>query len=637
MPQIIEVPRVGQVEFPDGMDDAAITKAVKNLMMKGSYARPKDALDNPKMATEGMSGTSKFLAGVGKSISDTGMGLGQLLGLTSGKDVTETRARDAALMDTGAGMAGNIAGSIGMALAPGGALKAAGMGANALGAANAASRLSTAGGALMAPRSIGGALGVGAGMGVIQPAADMQERALNAGIGSVASAAIPVGMRAFSAGKAAVEPFYESGRQQILGRALREAAGGDEAAVMARLQAASQPAVGPFRPGAEKTLAGELVPGSLPTAAQVGDNAGLAALERAAMATNPTVTNDLVTRQTAQNAARVRAIEDMAGSDGLRDFTRAELQSTADDLYGNAFKKGIDLKRDAATGAFLSKSAQAARKGEITKLLQNPYIAEAVPEAKKLMQGQFKSIGDPLGSVEGLHYVKKALDDKIGAAKGNEQRVLIGVRDRLLTTIEALSPDYAAAKSVFADMARPVNQMDTAAEIAKRSLTPRGNMTLDKFSRAMSDDSAASATGFRKATLEGTMNPEQMNILQAIRGDLARSDFAANAGRGPGSNTVQNLAYGNILNQAGIPNFLRMFGPTQLMGNLMARGGDLAYQKANQRLSEQLARSLLDPGDAAAMMAIRPSERAALLGELAGRGGASLGMMVPGLLNVQQQ
>lgn len=599
-------------------------------------ARTPDALDNPNMAVEGMSGPAKFLAGVGKSISDTGMGLGQLVGLTSGEDVKETRARDKVLMDTGAGMAGNLVGTVGMTLAPGGALKAAGMGANALGAANAAQKLSAAGGAVLAPRSIGGALGVGAGMGAVQPAETLGERAFNTGLGSVASAVIPAGLRAASAAKSAAEPFYESGRQQILARALREATGGNEAAVMSRLQAASQPAVGPFRPGAEKTIAGEIVPGSIPTAAQVGDNAGLAALERAALATNPTVTNDLVARQTAQNAARIRAVDDIAGADGLRDFTRAELNSTADDLYGNAFAKGIDIKRDPNTGAFLSKAQQAARKGEITKLLNNPYIAEAVPEAKKLMQGQFKSVKDPLGSVEGLHYVKKALDDKIGLARGNEQRVLIGARDRLLTTIEALSPEYGAAKAVFADMAKPLSQMETAAEIAKRSVTPRGNMTLDKYARALSDDSAAKATGFRKATLEGTMSNEQMNVLNAVKDDLARADFAANAGRGSGSNTVQNLAYANILNQAGVPNFLRNFGPSQLAGNLLARGGDLAYQKANQRLSEQLARSLLDPAETAALMAKQPSERAALLAQMLSRGGASLGMMTPGLVDVKQ-
>jgi hypothetical protein len=572
-------------------------------------------------------------AGVGKAIYDTGRGLGQLTGLVSSDDVKESRRLDKDLMDTGAGFAGNVVGNIGIALAPGGVLKGAGMAANALSAPGKAQALSAIGGSLLAPRSIGGAAALGAGMGVIQPAESLEERAINTGVGGVASAFIPAAVRGFKSVKAAAEPFYESGRNQILARALQEASGGGQYAddALKNLQQAGQR--GPFATGLTK---GEIVPNSVPTAGQVSKNAGIAALERSATATNPAVTQEVSERLASQNLARVGALDEIAGSDGARQFAKTELQSTADDIYRQAFDRGMDLRRDPLTGAFLSKAQQAGRKSEITKLMQTPALQEAKDRATSLAQNEMISLKDPSGSVQGLHYMKKALDDMISNSSGNEQRVLRNLQKRFLTTVDSLSPDYAAARGVFRDMAGPVNQMETAAEISKRSVTPTGQMTLNKYARALSDDSAQAATGFKKATLSGTMTPESMGTLNNIKEDLTRAEFAKNAGRGTGSDTVQKLAYSNILNQAGVPNFMRNLGPAQIVGNLLSRGGDLAYKDANQRLSEQLAKALLDPAETASLMAIKPNQRTEALVNLLSRGGASAGMMVPALSNSQQ-
>lgn len=62
--------------------------------------------------TEGVSGFDKFLAGAGKGFVDIGRGAGQRLGLVSEQDIARSRALDAPLMATGAGLAGNIAGNV---------------------------------------------------------------------------------------------------------------------------------------------------------------------------------------------------------------------------------------------------------------------------------------------------------------------------------------------------------------------------------------------------------------------------------------------------------------------------------------------------------------------------------------------
>jgi hypothetical protein len=63
--------------------------------------------------TEGMSTFQRFLAGAGKAVADTGRGVGQFLGLVPQSDVDEAARLDRPLMNTGAGVAGDIAGQVG--------------------------------------------------------------------------------------------------------------------------------------------------------------------------------------------------------------------------------------------------------------------------------------------------------------------------------------------------------------------------------------------------------------------------------------------------------------------------------------------------------------------------------------------
>lgn len=72
------------------------------------YDTPKARMD----PTEGMSGTDKFMAGAGKSVDDTITGVQQITGNADQAEVDEKARLDKALTDTGAGMAGNIAGEV---------------------------------------------------------------------------------------------------------------------------------------------------------------------------------------------------------------------------------------------------------------------------------------------------------------------------------------------------------------------------------------------------------------------------------------------------------------------------------------------------------------------------------------------
>jgi hypothetical protein len=128
-------------------------------------------------ATSGMSGLQKFMAGAGKSVVDTGRGIKQLVGLGSREQQDEVNRLDADLMSTGAGITGNIAGTLATTMLPAGALSKAGGVAGAIGRG------------FINPTTIRGAMAGGAAMGALQPVGTDQSRLANIGIGAGVSGA----------------------------------------------------------------------------------------------------------------------------------------------------------------------------------------------------------------------------------------------------------------------------------------------------------------------------------------------------------------------------------------------------------------------------------------------------------------
>lgn len=130
------------------------------------YEREQAQGQKPKMPTydptEGMSGSQKFFAGVGKAMTDAGRGVGQAFGLVSRDDIAEARRLDQALMNTGAGTAGNIVGNI-ATLAP------------------------TA--FIPGVNTVRGAAALGAITGALQPSVSTEETIANTGFGAAGGAA----------------------------------------------------------------------------------------------------------------------------------------------------------------------------------------------------------------------------------------------------------------------------------------------------------------------------------------------------------------------------------------------------------------------------------------------------------------
>lgn len=204
--------------IPDGVkpDDPSIKAKVANARFKRDAekgAKGGDLMTAGVDPTEGNNFLQNAAIGVGKAFYDVGRGAKQLVNqgldvvaprppsmaqLVTGEDPSraaadrkaydQVKAQDTPLMNTGGGVVGNIAGNIGIALAPGAALKGAGVAANAAGGAKVATALRSAGTAAMTPTTIPGAAAAGAALGAVQPVGEEDSRTLNTAIGGAAGA-----------------------------------------------------------------------------------------------------------------------------------------------------------------------------------------------------------------------------------------------------------------------------------------------------------------------------------------------------------------------------------------------------------------------------------------------------------------
>lgn len=140
--------------------DIPYDKFVSKIDFKGSFADPGEI----KSPTADMSGVQKFVAGAGKGFADLGRGAAQLVGAgPSPEQVRQTKEEDAPLMESGAGIAGNLAANVATAI-PAAAIPGANTvaGAGVIGGISGLLQPVESGEERVKNTAIGGALGAGA-------------------------------------------------------------------------------------------------------------------------------------------------------------------------------------------------------------------------------------------------------------------------------------------------------------------------------------------------------------------------------------------------------------------------------------------------------------------------------------------
>lgn len=570
--------------------------------------------------TQGMGTGQRLAAGAGKAFTDIARGVGQIAGVVPQEDIDAAKHRDAALMQTGAGMAGNIGANIGIAapfmMVPG---------ANTV---------------------IGGAAS-GAAFGALQPTASNESRAQNMAVGGALGAAVPAATKMWKTGKAAlVDPFTESGRQRIAGSLLRRASANPDMAAQ-RLSAAS---------GA--------TPGFTPTVGQAADDAGLASLERTMRAIDPRGFDEV---EKAQRGALIDALRGVAGTPEARARAIAEADTAVAPLYDSARKTVVES--DEIIEALMGRPSMQAAKTRAQKLaserggrlaitapqqaaigapkasivsepsLRPATAAELLRSPKSFYQEGSLKVSAPSASLpanyngqtlmetlsgqrlrpgtfsgSALHDMKMGLDDAIGSPglggmQGAERNAALGTKGEYLNWLESKIPEYGQAKSLYAQKMRPVNQMDVGQALYEKlvpALADQGGIPFrsnaQQYANALrnADDLTRNVTGMKGATFSGVMDPSQINTLQGVAKDLSTRAAAETIGRGAGSDTVQKIAMSNIASEAGVPTWLSNIAAAP--GGWAKRLGDIFYGSADDQVRSALSDLMKNPAEAAAVM-----------------------------------
>lgn len=483
-------------------------------------------------------------------------------------------------------------------------------------------KLGGAGGGLLANTAI--RAGAGATTGAIQ--AGMIDPS-SAGFGLAVGGALPVaakgiGLAGRAIGKAAA-PMTESGRARIISDFLKSRLGDKADEVIANLEA-----------NKGKT------PGFTPTTGQAAGNADLATLGRVFSERNPGVFQD---RLSGQREALANSVRSMGGDETAIANLVDSRSSAADALYGKAMNSDqmrIDVAKqatDAQKPGFLAVGGEPtqdmAYEG-LRALQTRPQFQKAVNDAKQLMLNNGVNV-DPLTSLQGLHYIKLALDDIISKGSNpvsgigkNELGAYMGIKDKLMGEIDQISPLYGNARQNFADMSKPINQMDLGNAIADkyipaiyRDVPIPGQLNHAKLAAVLhdlGDGMAKKATNFKGATLKNTLSPEQMKKLTDALSDSQLIVNGQRSGAPVNSSTFQNLAFNADMEPSALGGLLTKFGPVSRIAGLLGGGRDVLYGSANKKITGLLGDALADPEVAKGLLSLPAKRRKEVVSALLG-------------------
>lgn len=540
----------------DPREELAALRRLAELEAKAAKSASQQQYD----PTEGMSEAQKFLAGAGKSFYDIGRGAGQALGLVSRADVEEARRLDAPLMRTGAGVAGDVTGSIATAL-PSFAIP----GANTL----------------------RGAAAIGALQGALQPSISNDENIRNIGVGVGAGAGgVAIGRMlagGWQGANALAEPFSQAGQERIAGRVI------------------SRFAVDPAKVASAQ--GGKSVTGAVPTIAEETGDFGMARLQDAVNALDPQIAYRINARLTENNAARIAALDSMAGDESARKAADAARRAVSEPYYQKATSAMVEVTP------------------ELEALLSRPSVKQAIARAANIAAEEGRPfIGGQGGKISGqsLQDLKMGMDallkDHTTGLAGKEAANVKSTRDALVSWMERQVPDFNAARTTYAAGSKPINQMDIAEYVRQKGTSAtsdlEGNQRLmpNALARLLQDEGllierATGRNGLGKK-LSDVLTPDQENMLRAIVNEVDRSAAVARAGNGPGSATAQRMAAQNVLSRAIGPTGLpQSWAESTLANTAIGKPLNLIYGGiAEPKIQQALADAVLNPMLAAKFM-----------------------------------
>lgn len=435
-----------------------------------------------------------------------------------------------------------------------------------------------------------------------QPDASLAE---SAGLGALLGAAVPVAGSILkygaNTGKALVAPFTESGRASIAQRTIQGEAAKDPLNQAQNLLSAkpgsSAQASAPAARAVERISADdavnraaaagridanfdEIVPGSVPTLAQATGNAGLAALERAAVSRSP---NAFAERNLSNYAARNAYMTEIKGTPETLSAAVAKRDEEALPFLRSA----LDNARPANANPVMDEidtilKGRAGQRDEVVKALGR------VKDKLDLGEGQGLQ-----SSVEQLYGIRQSINDQLATVAGRDNsaaqlasKELIQVRDKLDDSIQAAAPGFKEFLKTYSELSRPV---DAQRYLQGLDLTDQTSqrITLNKVKSAVNRiEKLRKSNGANEAK---SISDDQLAMLRNLQTDLQREAHSSR-GMAIGSNTFQNFATNQLID-AMMPGKLGAIAPVTpgalggalgyaLGGNMGAGIGAIAGQQA---------------------------------------------------------
>jgi hypothetical protein len=352
--------------------------------------------------------------------------------------------------------------------------------------------------------------------------------------------------------------------------------------------------------------AGPTITGARPTVADISGDAGIARFQDYARNT-PWLSGPVQARLAENNAARVNALQEIAGT------PRARMDAEV-------------ARRTAAEEAYRISDPQVAPIPEnLRSLLSTPDMAAAVKEAERAAANRrepfgitFDENGVPVQiSGRALHDLDMIIDgmlkDPMGGWGGVKGRILRNTRAELARESEAAVPDLGAANAGYARDSAPLNRMDVGDYLLRKGTSTtedlRGmrRISAHKIGGILEDTGVPRNWSGRKGGYENSLerifaeDPANLARLRAIREEAMR-EAATKADVGTNSATYQRLQMRNqAMARAGAMAEATV-GRVPVVGNLLVQGAKSRAASKQYKLDEALVRALLDPVEANRLM-----------------------------------
>lgn len=189
-----------------------------------------------------------------------------------------------------------------------------------------------------------------------------------------------------------------------------------------------------------------------------------------ALATLPTskdIIQEGAQRQAGQASAAidrfVQSVSKNSGLDEAGEGARTAAKSIIEGIVRDRSSKAAPLYQAAFANA---QGIPRELTEEVVGLMQRPAMDAAAKKAITLAANEGIELSNPTNTLQGMHYMKLALDDMIEgrmAAEGGignvEKRQFVNLKNQLLTVMDRMSPDYKKAREVFAHFSPAVNNI----------------------------------------------------------------------------------------------------------------------------------------------------------------------------------